>query len=82
LYEISTGLEAPIHAGYRGLGCLKYEKFLDNYEIFLTKYEIFLVSDEIFLRESTGEKTIHKWLNCLKILHKNFFQKHSLVEVG
>ena len=61
---------------------MKYEKFLDNYEIFLTKYEIFLVSDEIFLRESTSEKTIHKRLNCLKILHKNFFQNHCLVEVG
>ena len=61
---------------------MNYEIFFVNYEIFLTKYEIFLVSDEIFLRESTGEKTIHKRLNCLKILHKNFFQKHSLVEVG
>ena len=75
-------MKAPIHAGSRGLGCFKYEKFLENYEIFLTKYEIFLVSDEIFLRKSTGEKTIHRRLNCLKILHKNFFQKHRLVEDG
>ena len=56
-------MEAPIHAGYRGLGCLKYEKFLDNYEIFLTNYEIFLDSDEKFLRESTGKKTIHNRSN-------------------
>jgi hypothetical protein len=63
LYEISTSWEAPIHAGSRGFGCLKYEKFLENYEIFLTKYEIFLDSDEIFLRESTGKKTIHSRSN-------------------
>jgi hypothetical protein len=56
-------LEAPIHAGYRGFGCLKYEKFLENYEIFLTNYEIFLDSDEKFLRESTGKKTIHNSSN-------------------
>lgn len=79
---MSTGWNAPIHAGFKRSGCFKYEKFLENYEIFLTKYEIFLNRDEIFLRESTGEKTIHKRLNCLKILHKNFCQKHRLVRIG